>query len=106
MKLAARFHQSPGLKVGACLFCCQFAFLISPARRLNSSVSNPEGFLEKSQCVRVGIRAYSAGKSPSFQQSVLAGMALLRLRNVLNYFTTFWGAQRVPVQEETSGLHC
>lgn len=37
--------------------------------------------------MRVGIRAYSAGKSTSFQQSLLAGMALLRLRNVLKYFT-------------------
>jgi len=55
-------------------------------------------------CVCVGIRAYSAGKSPSFQQPVLAGMALLRLRNVLKYFTGF-GAPEVLVQEKTSGLH-
>lgn len=52
----------------------------------------------------VGIRAYSAGKSPSFEQPVLAGMALLSLGNVLNYFTVL-GAPGVLVQEETSGLH-
>lgn len=88
MKLVIRFHHSPGLIVRPCLFCSLFAFLISSARRLSSSVSNPEGFWEeKSLCMCVGLRAYSAGKSPSFQQSLLAGMALLRLRNVLSYFT-------------------
>lgn len=66
-------------------------FRSAPARRINCSEWLSKK--KKSQAVLVGIKAYSAGKSPSFQQAVLAGIALLRLRNVFSYFTVLGGSQ-------------
>lgn len=61
---------------------------------------------KKNQHVYIGIRAFSVLKITSFQCMLLAGVVLLRLWNVLWFFTVFvgGGAPRVPLQKETFSM--